>query len=50
TEVNTILESQSELVNKDPYGKGWMIKIRLSKPDEVAALMSAESYKGLVAK
>jgi glycine cleavage system H protein len=50
TEVNTELESQSELVNKDPYGKGWMIRIRLSSPDEVGALMSAESYKTLVAK
>jgi glycine cleavage system H protein len=50
TEVNAELESHSELVNKDPYGKGWMIKIRLSSPDEVGSLMSAESYKGLVAK
>jgi glycine cleavage system H protein len=49
TEVNTDLESQSELVNKDPYGKGWMLKIHLSSPDEVGSLMSAESYKALVA-
>ncbi len=50
TEVNAELESNSELVNKDPYGKGWMIKIRLSSPGEVGELMSAESYKGLVAQ
>jgi glycine cleavage system H protein len=50
TEVNKELETQSEVVNKDPYGKGWMIRIKLSQPDEVKGLLSAEAYKAIVAK
>jgi glycine cleavage system H protein len=50
TEVNKELESQSEVVNKDPYGKGWMIRIKLAQPDEVKTLLSAEAYKAIVAK
>jgi len=50
TEVNTTLESQSEVVNKDPYGKGWMIKLRFSQPAEVSTLLSVEAYKAIVAK
>ncbi len=47
-EVNTELEGAPESVNTDPYGKGWMIKIRFSNPDEVSKLMNAEEYKGLI--
>lgn len=47
-EVNTELEGAPESVNTDPYGKGWMIKIRFSNPDEVSKLMNAEKYKGLI--
>jgi glycine cleavage system H protein len=36
------------VVNKDPYGKGWMIKIKLSDPSEVKELLSADSYKALL--
>jgi glycine cleavage system H protein len=47
TEVNPELESNPELVNKDPYGKGWMIKITLSNPAEKSELLSAEAYRQL---
>lgn len=48
-EVNAILEKQPELVNTDPYGDGWMVKIELTNPADVEALMSAEDYEKLVA-
>lgn len=44
-EFNTDLEKDPEVVNKDPYGKGWMIKIELSNTDEVANLLDAASYQ-----
>lgn len=44
-EFNTELEKDPEAVNKDPYGKGWMIKIEVSNNDEVAALLDAASYQ-----
>ncbi|MDR2564197.1 MAG: glycine cleavage system protein GcvH [Prevotellaceae bacterium] len=44
-EVNPELEAAPERVNKDPYGAGWMIKIKISNPDEVADLMDAEAYE-----
>ncbi len=47
-EVNTALEGAPELVNKDPYGEGWMIKIKMSNPAEVAQLLDAEAYKALL--
>lgn len=47
-EVNPAIESTPELVNKDPYGEGWMIKIRMTDPSEKDALLSAEEYKALV--
>lgn len=45
TEVNTILQDQPELINRDPYDKGWMIKIELFDPAELKALMSPEDYR-----
>lgn len=48
TEVNPALEASPELVNSDPYGAGWMVKMTLSNPAEVDALMSAEAYEALV--
>ena len=48
TEKNPLLDSQPELVNQDPYGDGWMVKITLNNPAEVEALMDAAAYKGLV--
>lgn len=47
-EVNTLLDSQPELVNSDPYGDGWMVKVSLQVADEVNSLLSAEDYKALV--
>ena len=45
-ELNPALEDSPELVNTDPYGEGWMIKIKMSNADEVNELMNAEDYKG----
>jgi glycine cleavage system H protein len=47
-EVNPALEEKPDLVNKDPYGKGWMVKIRMSNPDETKELLSPEEYKTLL--
>jgi glycine cleavage system H protein len=47
-EVNPLIDEAPETVNKDPYGDGWMIKIRLTNPDEVEELLSAEKYKALL--
>ena len=49
TEVNAALEAQPELVNTDPYGDGWMIKMTVDNPDAVTALLNAEAYNALVA-
>jgi glycine cleavage system H protein len=48
TEVNPLLEKQPELVNTDAYGDGWMVKMTVSNPADVAALMSSEAYATLV--
>jgi glycine cleavage system H protein len=47
-EVNPALEESPDAVNKDPYGKGWMIKIKLADPSETAQLLSPEKYKALL--
>lgn len=47
-EINTDLEGTPESVNKDPYGKGWMIKVKLSNPAEVDALMDAAAYAAIL--
>lgn len=44
-EVNSELESSPELVNEDPYGKGWMIRIKMSDPGEADGLLTSEAYK-----
>ncbi len=49
TEVNPLLEKQPELVNTDPYGDGWMIKLTVTDPAAVAALMDTAAYAALVA-
>lgn len=48
TEVNPALEAQPELVNSDPYGEGWMIKMTLEREADFDSLMSAEAYTSLV--
>jgi len=47
-EFNEELENSPDLVNKDPYGKGWMIKIRMTDPSEMEGLLSPEAYSDLV--
>ncbi len=47
-EVNTKLADAPETVNSDPYGDGWMVKISIAKPEELAGLLSAEVYGELV--
>jgi len=47
-EVNPSLEESPEVVNKDPYGNGWMIKIKITDPSEADDLLSAEKYKALL--
>lgn len=44
-ELNSQLDAQPELVNQDPYGDGWMVKIRLSDPAEASRLLDADGYK-----
>lgn len=44
-EVNAELEGAPESVNSDPYGAGWMIKVEMSNPAEVDALLDAEAYQ-----
>lgn len=48
TETNPELNDNPELVNSDPYGKGWMVKVTLSDAAEVADLLDADAYKALV--
>jgi glycine cleavage system H protein len=47
-EVNKDIDSAPESVNQDPYGKGWMIKIKLTNASEVAGLLDAAAYKALI--
>lgn len=47
-EVNHSLESEPNLVNSDPYGKGWMIVVELSDPAELDRLLSAEEYQAVI--
>lgn len=47
-EFNEALEDEPEKVNSDPYGEGWMIKIRISDASQVDDLMSDEDYKALI--
>ncbi len=50
TEVNDTLKDSPESVNEDPYGKGWLIKIKLSDKSEVDALMTADQYSAYAAQ
>jgi glycine cleavage system H protein len=47
-EINPALEDSPDLVNKDPYGEGWMVKIKISDPEELEDLLSAEKYKAIL--
>ena len=48
TEVNSLLESEPEKVNSDPFGEGWMVKMTVKNIEDVSNLMNAEAYKNLV--
>ena len=47
-EVNPELEEHPELVNQDPYGKGWLVRIKPTDPSEMDALLDADAYKQLI--
>ena len=47
-EVNPKLDSNPEMVNSDPYGQGWMIKLAITDPSEIEELLTAEAYGDLV--
>jgi glycine cleavage system H protein len=47
-EINPALENSPEVVNKDPYGKGWMVKVKMSDPSEVNTMLTSEEYKALL--
>lgn len=49
SEVNPILEKEPEKVNTDPYGDGWIIKMKVNNPDDANQLMDAEAYQNLIA-
>ena len=47
-EVNPALEGSPDLVNSDPYGEGWMVKITVENPSDIENLMDAAAYKSLI--
>lgn len=47
-EVNPALEDSPDLVNKDPYGKGWMVTVKMSDPSEVNHLLTPDEYQALL--
>jgi glycine cleavage system H protein len=47
-EVNEEIESNPELVNTDPYGEGWMIKIQIASPEELDGLLNSADYSNLI--
>ena len=49
-EVNTRVVEAPETVNEDPYGGGWLVRIRMSDPSEVETLLDAEAYKSFLAE
>ncbi len=47
-EVNPKLADEPELVNKNPFGDGWLVKVKISNPNELNELLDAEAYKALI--
>jgi glycine cleavage system H protein len=47
-EFNAELEDKPELINKDPYGKGWVVKIKITNPAELNELLDADQYKAII--
>ena len=48
-EVNSTIKDKPETLNSDPYGKGWLIRIRITNPAETSALLSAQAYDSYIA-
>jgi len=48
TEINPVLENEPELINSDPYGKGWIIKLTVNNAADIDGLLTAEAYTALV--
>jgi len=48
-EFNPAIEQTPDIINKEPYDGGWIVKIKLTNPAEVEEMMNAEAYKGLIA-
>lgn len=47
-EINAALDTQPELVNSDPYGDGWMVKVSIADASSIATLLDADAYKALI--
>ena len=47
-EINDSLEDSPEKINQDPYGEGWLVKVKLTSPEEAGALLSADQYRKLL--
>lgn len=47
-ELNAKLEGEPELVNKDPYGEGWMVKVKVADPSQIEELLSADAYNAVI--
>ncbi len=47
-EKNAAIDATPDVVNKDPYGKGWLVKAKISDPSQVAGLLDAAAYKALI--
>lgn len=43
--INTVLEGDPAVINRDPYGEGWMVKLRMAKPEELKGLLSPSAYR-----
>jgi glycine cleavage system H protein len=48
--VNGAIADKPELINEDPYGDGWLVRVRLSDPSEVDGLMDASAYRAMLAE
>ena len=47
-EVNTLLQNNPELLNSDPYGDGWLVKIKVANPGDIDALLDADAYQNII--
>ena len=47
-ELNAELDAHPELVNSDPYGRGWIVRVQMSDPSQVKSLLTAEDYKKII--